>query len=106
MTSARARTASIHRIARNEFGYTDLRSGQEEAIKAVVDGHDTLVVMPTGSGKSAIYQVAAALLEGPAVIISPLIALQRDQVESIEAVGRSAAEVNSTVASEEREEAL
>ncbi len=74
----------IDRVARERFGFEDLRSGQKETIRSVVDGHDTLAVMPTGSGKSAIYQVSALMIPGPAVVISPLIALQRDQVESIE----------------------
>ena len=72
----------------------------------MANGRDALVVMPTGSGKSAIYQIAGALLGGPVVVISPLIALQRDQVESIESHGVAAAEVNSTVSSGEREEAF
>jgi ATP-dependent DNA helicase RecQ len=64
--------------------YTTLRPGQETAIQAILEGHDTLAVMPTGSGKSFIYQAASLLIAGPTVIISPLIALQKDQVETIE----------------------
>lgn len=70
-------------MARERFGYESLRAGQEAAIKALLNGRDTLAVMPTGSGKSAIYQIAGILMPGPTVVISPLIALQRDQVESI-----------------------
>ena len=77
-----------------------MRPGQGEAIEAVVGGRDTLAVMPTGSGKSAIYQISASLLPGPAIVVSPLIAPQQDQVEHIEAGG--AALVNSTVDEEER----
>ncbi len=72
------------RIAREKFGYRELRPGQESAIAAVLNGRDTLAVMPTGSGKSAIYQIPAVAVAGPTIIVSPLIALQRDQRDSIE----------------------
>src|SRR4051794_10442228 len=75
--------AEVRRVAKDKFGYDGLRYGQEEAIRAVLAGHDTLGVMPTGSGKSAIYQVAALLIDGPTVVVSPLIALQKDQLGSI-----------------------
>ncbi|NAZ74486.1 RecQ family ATP-dependent DNA helicase [Kineococcus sp. T13] len=71
------------RTAREAFGFRSLRPGQEEAMRAVLAGRDVLAVMPTGSGKSAVYQVPALLLEGPVVVVSPLIALQRDQVDGI-----------------------
>lgn len=92
-------------MVREKFGHKDFRPGQEAAIKALLDGHDTLAVMPTGLGKSLIYQITALLLSGPAVIVSPLIALQRDQVESIEEqeVGEAAL-INSTMRDAEREE--
>lgn len=106
MTVSPVDVERIRRAARDTFGYDRLRPGQEEAIKAVIGGRDTLVVMPTGSGKSAIYQIAGTLLSGPTVVISPLIALQRDQVESLQAHGGAAAQVNSTLGAEEREEAL
>ncbi len=96
-TSAEARSAAgssvdaqIHRIAADLFGFPDLRPGQAEAVRAVLGGRDTLVVMPTGAGKSAIYQIAAALIDGPTVVVSPLIALQRDQVEALAARGSAA----------------
>src|SRR5947209_4884483 len=93
----------IARMARETFGYEELHPGQAAAIAAVLAGHDTLAVMPTGSGKSAIYQIATLLLDGPAVVVSPLIALQRDQVDAIndEDVG-SAAMVNSGLRAGER----
>ncbi len=75
--------AKIRRVAREKLEFDRLRPGQQDAVRAVVDGHDTLVVQPTGSGKSAIYQIAGHLLNGPTVVVSPLIALQKDQVESI-----------------------
>jgi len=76
--------SSIVKTAREDFGFESLRPGQEEAITALLDGHDALVVQPTGSGKSAIYQIAGRLIPGSTVIVSPLIALQKDQVDSIE----------------------
>lgn len=81
MTGIRERAAAV---ARDMYGWEQLKPGQAEAIEAVVAGRDVLAVMPTGYGKSAIYQVAAPLLDGPALVISPLIALQADQVRQIE----------------------
>jgi ATP-dependent DNA helicase RecQ len=98
---------AIDRVATETFGFKALRTGQREAIESAVGGRDTLVVMSTGSGKSAIYQIAALLIEGPTLVVSPLIALQRDQVESIEeAVPGEAAAVSSAVSEDAREEAL
>ncbi len=65
------------------YGWDELRPGQLEAMTALLAGRDVLVVMPTGSGKSAVYQVPALLLDGPTVVVSPLIALQRDQVQAL-----------------------
>jgi ATP-dependent DNA helicase RecQ len=93
--------------AGRSLGYRRLRPGQAEAVQAVLDGHDTLVVMPTGSGKSAIYQMAALLIPGPTVVVSPLIALQKDQVESLTQNGTvTAAEHNSALTAAERRAAL
>ncbi|MGP4099503.1 RecQ family ATP-dependent DNA helicase [Nonomuraea sp. KM90] len=75
--------AECERVARQALGLTDLRPGQLAAMTALAQGRDVLVVMPTGGGKSAIYQVPALLLPGPTVVVSPLIALQRDQVEAL-----------------------
>ena len=81
--------------------------GKKRRIESVVAGRDTLVVMPTGAGKSAVYQIAAQLLNGPAVIVSPLIALQKDQVEALEEqdVG-GAAVINSSVSAGKQKELL
>ena len=102
-----APVAEIRRLATRVFGYPELRPGQAEAIQAVSEGRDTLAVLPTGGGKSAIYQIAALLRPGPTVVVSPLLALQRDQVESLDGhdVG-GAVEWNSTVAAGERRAAL
>lgn len=94
-------------IARERFGWPALRPGQGEAIAGVLQGRDTLAVMSTGYGKSAIYQVAGVALPGPTVVVSPLIALQREQVEDLEAdrVGGAAA-VSSQVSASARRKAL
>jgi RecQ family ATP-dependent DNA helicase len=73
----------VRRVAREVFDWRELRPGQGEAMVDLLHGHDVLVVMPTGSGKSAVYQVPAQLLDGPTIVISPLIALQRDQMLSL-----------------------
>jgi ATP-dependent DNA helicase RecQ len=102
-----ARIDSITRVAREAFGFESLRAGQREAIEAVLAGRDTLVVMSTGSGKSAIYQIAALLSPGATVVVSPLISLQRDQVEDLtERAAGGAAQLNSNVPAGERERAL
>jgi ATP-dependent DNA helicase RecQ len=88
--------AALRKVARDVYGYRALRPGQLEAMRSVVRGSDTLVVMPTGAGKSAVYQVPALALAGPTVVVSPLIALQRDQVHALlEREPGSAVAVNS-----------
>ena len=73
----------LSRIAEETFGWTQLRPEQLAAMEPLTDGRDVLAVLPTGAGKSAIYQVPALLLDGPTVVVSPLIALQRDQREGL-----------------------
>lgn len=86
--------ADLQRTASEVFGWDDFRPGQLEAMEAAVNGRDVVCVMPTGAGKSAVYQVPAMALPGTAVVVSPLIALQRDQAEAInEAVGSTVAYV-------------
>ncbi|HEX2178273.1 MAG TPA: ATP-dependent DNA helicase RecQ, partial [Actinomycetota bacterium] len=103
MAKARDR---IDRVA-NELGFSKLRPGQREAIEAALDGSDTLAVMPTGSGKSAIYQIAGRLLPGPTIVVSPLIALQADQVDSLEdSPAGEAGQTNSTISAADRREAF
>ncbi len=98
----------VRKIARQQLGFDQLHQGQEQALHHLLAGRDTLVVMPTGSGKSAIYQIAAVQLPGPTVVVSPLISLQKDQVDAINQdieVGKAAA-VNSSLSTRARTEAL
>ena len=99
--------AEVERVASDVFGYSQLRPGQADAMAALLAGHDVLLVMPTGSGKSAVYQVPGLILQGPTVVVSPIIALQRDQVEGLRDHGESAEAyaVNSTMKQGERREA-
>jgi ATP-dependent DNA helicase RecQ len=102
-----ARNDRIQRVAREAFGYAELRPGQEAAIRAALAGKDVLAVMSTGSGKSAIYQITGLLRPGATVVVSPLIALQRDQVEALrERAAGGAAQLNSSLGAAEREETL
>jgi ATP-dependent DNA helicase RecQ len=90
-------THRLRRTARRAFGWQQLRPAQLTAMRAVMKGRDVIAVMPTGAGKSAVYQVPGSLLAGPVVVVSPLIALQRDQVRSLPAAdGLRAVAVNST----------
>ncbi|GHF22148.1 ATP-dependent DNA helicase RecQ [Amycolatopsis deserti] len=79
-----SRHDELRRTARDTFGWAELRDDQLTAMEGLLDGRDVLAVMPTGSGKSAIYQIPALLLDGPTLVVSPLTALQRDQVGQIE----------------------
>jgi len=73
----------LRKVARRHFGWPSLRPGQFKPMRAVLRRRDALVVLPTGAGKSAIYQIPAVLLSGPTVVISPLLALQQDQIAAL-----------------------
>ncbi|HLL65200.1 MAG TPA: ATP-dependent DNA helicase RecQ [Micromonosporaceae bacterium] len=78
-------TRQLRRVARDRFGWSKLRAHQLAAMRAVMSGRDTLVVAPTGGGKSGVYQVPATLLPGPTIVVSPLLALQQDQIAGLNA---------------------
>jgi ATP-dependent DNA helicase RecQ len=89
--------STLRRTLRRTFGFRALREGQEEVIRSVLDGKDTLAIMPTGAGKSLCYQLPGAELPGTTVIVSPLISLMKDQVDKLQELGVNAAQVNSTL---------
>src|SRR3954465_5065670 len=100
MTSTSPLTVEGARSALAEhFGYPAFRPGQEAAVESVLAGKDTLVVLPTGGGKSLCYQVPALMLPKLTVVISPLISLMKDQVDALTARGLPATFVNSTLTS-------
>lgn len=86
---------SADAILKKYYGYSSFRSGQAEIINNVISGNDTLVLMPTGGGKSICYQIPALMLPGCAIVISPLIALMNDQVDALRANGIPAAAIHS-----------
>ena len=90
-------------ILQSTFGYQAFRDQQAVIIQTVVDGHDSLVVMPTGGGKSLCYQIPALLREGCGIVISPLIALMQDQVSALNEMGVRVAFLNSTQSQAESE---
>ena len=87
----------LHQELRRYFGHDAFREGQAGAIQSVLNGHDVVLVMPTGSGKSLCYQLTALLLPGVTVVISPLIALMKDQVDALDRKGIPATFLNSSV---------
>jgi ATP-dependent DNA helicase RecQ len=88
-------TAVIEELARKRLGFSELRPGQLRAVEALAGGRDVLAVLPTGGGKSAIYELAGLLRAGPTIVVSPLIALQDDQLAHLRASGLRAIVLNS-----------
>jgi ATP-dependent DNA helicase RecQ len=97
---------ALRRTLRRQFGFHSLREGQEEVIRSVMAGRDTLAIMPTGAGKSLCYQLPGAELPGTTVVVSPLISLMKDQVDKLQELGMNAAQVNSTLSAREESEVL
>jgi ATP-dependent DNA helicase RecQ len=98
--------AVIEELARDRLGFERLRPGQRRAVEALARGGDVLAVLPTGGGKSAIYELAGLLRAGPTVVVSPLIALQDDQLAHLRAAGLAAIVLNSQQSAGARAAAL
>ncbi|MDQ3819798.1 MAG: RecQ family ATP-dependent DNA helicase [Acidobacteriota bacterium] len=94
------------RALHEHFGFEDFREGQREVIDAILDGHDTVVVMPTGGGKSLCYQLPALMKDGATIVVSPLIALMKDQVDALAARNLPATFINSSISFEEQKARL
>src|SRR5512133_3330011 len=97
---------AIRELARARFGFSRLRPGQLRAVAAAIAGRDVLAVLPTGGGKSAIYELAGLLRDGPTVVVSPLIALQDDQLAHLRDTGLTAIVLNSHQSAREHAAAL
>jgi ATP-dependent DNA helicase RecQ len=98
--------STLRKTLRRTFGFRSLREGQEEVIRSVVEGRDTLAIMPTGAGKSLCYQLPGTQLPGTTVVVSPLLSLMKDQVDKLQELGIDAAQVNSTLTSKEETDVL
>ncbi len=95
MTTSTWTDSSTHEVLKKTFGFNDFRPGQKAPVDDLLAGHDVFCVMPTGAGKSLIYQVPALLLDGITIVISPLIALMQDQVSALQLLGVPAVSINS-----------
>src|SRR5690625_7683497 len=93
-------------ILQDYFGYTEFRSGQKELLKLIFNQKNALGIMPTGGGKSLCYQIPGMMLNGTAIIISPLIALMKDQVDSLQTLGIKATYLNSSLTADEFDERM
>ena len=87
--------AGVLATLRERFGHESFRPGQEEVVRAVLEGRDALVVLPTGAGKSLMYQLPAVMMDGITLVVSPLIALMKDQTDKMDSVGVDALTINS-----------
>ena len=96
----------MKRTLRDVFGLDQLRPGQAEVIRSVLEGKNTLAIMPTGAGKSLCYQLPALHIPGTTVIVSPLISLMKDQVDKLEEAGVEASQLNSALTASEQQQNL
>lgn len=99
-------TPSILSILQSSFGLQSFREGQEDIIKSVISGHDAMVFMPTGGGKSLTYQIPGIALDGITIVISPLISLMKDQIDKLRERGIASVCINSTISPQEQRDIL
>ncbi|MFO0956551.1 MAG: ATP-dependent DNA helicase RecQ [Isosphaeraceae bacterium] len=104
-TEGRVSWEVVRRTLREQFGFRTFREGQARAVRAAIDGRDTVVLMPTGSGKSLCYQLPALALPGVTVVVSPLIALMKDQADALAGRGIRAVTLHSGLSADSRREA-
>ena len=95
-----------YEILEKYFGYKTFRKGQENIINSIINSEDVLAIMPTGGGKSLCYQIPALILDGVTIVISPLISLMKDQVDTLKAMGIEAAFLNSSLTTSEFNEII
>ncbi|MFA5190422.1 MAG: RecQ family ATP-dependent DNA helicase [Verrucomicrobiia bacterium] len=99
-------TTELHRLLHRHFGFHEFLEGQEPVIEAITSGQDTLVIMPTGGGKSLCYQLPAMFLDGITVVVSPLIALMKDQVDGMAEKKIPATFINSSLGQSEMDDRI
>ncbi len=106
LADIKTKKEQVKELLQKYYGFSSFRLGQERAIHNIIEGKDTVVIMPTGGGKSLIFQLSALVLEGTTIVVSPLIALMKDQVDSLQALGIPATFINSSISLSETEERL
>lgn len=106
MKTLSARSPKVRQVLKSVFGFSKLRDAQEEVLDSVFRGRNTLAIMPTGSGKSLCYQLPGQILEGTTIVVSPLIALMKDQNEKLLDLGIESVELNSTLTTSEQKDSI
>jgi ATP-dependent DNA helicase RecQ len=106
VSTATSRSPEVLELLQRHWGYSGFLADQDEAVDNVLANRDSLVILPTGGGKSMCYQLPALAMPGTAIVVSPLLSLMKDQVDALNASGVSAAALNSSLAAEERRQVL